>query len=68
MKLMTGSYICMQPHKYYLFAATGDGNYAKSARLYLEEMKELDINYSWLYDRFMKGSHCECIRSFYERL
>ena len=48
MKLMTGSYICMQPHKYYLLAATGDGNYAKSARLYLEEMKELDINYPWL--------------------
>ena len=32
-----------------LFAATGHINYAKSARLYLQTMKDLPKQYPWLY-------------------
>ena len=35
-----------------LFAATGHSNYAKSARLYLQIMKELPINFPDLYAQF----------------
>ena len=35
-----------------LFAATGHRNYAKSGRLYLEEMLQLQNTQPWLYDMF----------------
>lgn len=42
-----------------LFAATGHVNYAKSARLYLQQMRSLEINYPWLHKQFMEnGFHC----------
>ena len=41
-----------------LFAATGHFNYAKSARVYLQEMLDLPINYPWLYREFsINGFH-----------
>ena len=40
-----------------LFAAAGHGNYAKSARLYLQKMEELPENHPWLYQHFMEGKH-----------
>ena len=39
------------------FAATGHINYAKSARLYLQEMKRLPETHPWLYQQFMDGNH-----------
>ena len=42
-----------------LFATTGHINYAKSARLYLQKMAELETEYPWLYQQFSnKGFHC----------
>ena len=32
-----------------LFAATGHGNYAKSARVHLQQMLELETTYPWVY-------------------
>ena len=41
-----------------LFAATGHINYAKSARLYLQNMMELPEKYLWLYEQFSRhGFH-----------
>lgn len=40
-----------------LFAATGHINYAKSVRLYLQEMKKLPKTHPWLYQEFMNGNH-----------
>ena len=40
-----------------LFAATGHINYAKSARLYLQEMKKLPQTHPWLYNEFINGYH-----------
>lgn len=40
-----------------LYAATGHGNYAKSARLYLQEMMRLPETHPWLYALFFKGHH-----------
>lgn len=40
-----------------LFEATGHGNYAKSARLYLQEMNQLEHKYPWVFKNFMKGYH-----------
>ena len=41
-----------------LFAATGHSNYAKSARLYLQMMKELPTTFPDLYEQFShKGYH-----------
>ena len=42
-----------------LFAATGHINYARSARLYLQSMKSLNVDHPWLYNQFCKtGYHC----------
>ena len=41
----------------HLFAATGHINYAKSARLYLQEMRKLPETHPWLYQQFMDGNH-----------
>ena len=38
-----------------LFAATGRRNYAKSARLYVQQMNELESTHPWLYRQFMNG-------------
>ena len=38
-----------------LFAATGRRNYAKSARFYVQQMKELELTHPWLYRQFMNG-------------
>ena len=35
-----------------LFAATGHINYAKSAKLYLQKMADLETEYPWLYQQF----------------
>jgi len=41
-----------------LFAAAGHCKYAKSARLYLQMMLELPVDYPWLHDKFMhEGFH-----------
>ena len=41
-----------------LFAATGHCNYAKSARLYLEQMSQLPTDHPWLYNKFVQeGCH-----------
>jgi hypothetical protein len=40
-----------------LFAASGHRNYAKSARLYVQEMQELENAYPWLYMQFTAGLH-----------
>ena len=40
-----------------LFAATGHNNYAKYARLYLQDMKDLPVNYPWLHEQFLNGHH-----------
>ena len=41
-----------------LFAATGHINYIKSARLYLQTMKDLPKQYPWLYIQFAEeGCH-----------
>ena len=45
-----------------LFAATGHLHYAKSARLYLQQMQELPVNYPWLYDQFQQGYHSSVCR------
>ena len=42
-----------------LFAAAGHYNYAKSARIYLQMMVDLEHDYPWLYHQFsVKGFHC----------
>jgi len=40
-----------------LFAAAGHRNYAKSVRLYLQLMSELDETHPWLFDQFVRGGH-----------
>ena len=40
-----------------LFAATSHKNYAKCARLYLQEMEQLPEKYPWLHKQFMEGRH-----------
>ena len=40
-----------------LFAATGHINYAKSARLYLQEMRKLPETHPWLYAQFINVHH-----------
>jgi len=37
-----------------LFAATGHVNYAKSERLYLQQMCELEETREWLYSMFQE--------------
>ena len=39
-----------------LFAATGHMNYAKCARLYVQEMKRISQTYPWLYSQFMNDN------------
>ena len=41
----------------HLFSATGHLNYAKSARLYIQEMTTLPEEFPWLYQQFMSGFH-----------
>lgn len=40
-----------------LFAATGHHNYARSCRLYLQSLVELENNQPEVYDEFLKGNH-----------
>ena len=41
-----------------LYAATGHHNYAKSARLYLQMMNNLSLDYPWLYNQYTQhGFH-----------
>ena len=40
-----------------LFAATGDIHYAKSARLYVQEMRKLSSTHPWLHQKFVEGYH-----------
>ena len=41
-----------------LFAATGHINYAKSARLYVQNMQKLHVEYPWVYRNFaVNGYH-----------
>lgn len=44
-----------------LFAATGHTNYAKSARLYLQQMSDLPNTSPWLYQQFSAG-HFHSVR------
>ena len=41
-----------------VFAVTGYSNYAKSARLYVQQMQALPSTHSGLYEQFVKGYHC----------
>ena len=44
-----------------LFAATGHNNYAKSSRLYLQMMCNLETSHPWLYEMFAThGFHSVC--------
>ena len=44
-----------------LFAATGHINYAKSARLYVQNMQKLHVEYPWIYRNFaVNGYHTVC--------
>ena len=38
-----------------LLAATGHTNYAKSARLYVQEIRKLPDTHPWLHSQFMNG-------------
>ena len=40
-----------------LFSATGHINYAKSARLYLQLMRELPKSHPWLYEQLSTNGH-----------
>jgi hypothetical protein len=40
-----------------LFAATGHNNYAKSCRLYLQSIVDLETNHPEVYDHFIEGQH-----------
>ena len=40
-----------------LFAATCHIHYAKSARLYVQEMRKLPSTHSWLHQKFVEGHH-----------
>ena len=40
-----------------LFAATAHIHYAKSARLHLQNMLNLEESHPWVHDRFTKGFH-----------
>ena len=40
-----------------MFAATGHNNYAKSCRLYLQSIAELQKNQPEFYDKFLKGNY-----------
>ena len=40
-----------------LFAASGHINYARSARIYIQEMEELNATNPWLQEKFEKGFH-----------
>ena len=40
-----------------LLAATGHIHYAKSARLYVQEMRKLPQTHPWLYQQFMEEQH-----------
>ena len=40
-----------------LFAATGHINYAKSARVYVQQITELQQRNPWLYNKFQEGFH-----------
>ena len=40
-----------------LFEATGHIHYAKSARLYVREMRKLPSTHPWLHQKFVEGYH-----------
>ena len=40
-----------------LFASSGHINYAKSARMYIQQMQHLAEEYPWLYEKFVAGFH-----------
>ena len=40
-----------------LFAASGHPNYAKSARLYAQQMMSLSKKHPWLHEQFENGKH-----------
>ena len=40
-----------------LFASTGHINYARSARLYIQQMQSLQEDHPWLFEQFTKGEH-----------
>jgi len=46
-----------------LFASTGHIHYAKSARLYVQQMKKLPQTHSWLYQQFINEQHTVKITS-----
>ena len=40
-----------------LFASSGHFNHAKSARLYVQQMKYLFESHPWLHQQFISGNH-----------
>ena len=40
-----------------VFASSGHSNYAKSARMYIQQMQSLAEEYPWLYEKFVAGFH-----------
>eukprot|EP00794_Sanderia_malayensis_P019665 gene19665-21612_t len=63
LRLFNSLFIVMKENKevlsqmLHLFAATGHINYAKSARLYLQEMQKLPETHPWLHAQFTDGHH-----------
>ena len=46
-----------------IFAATGHVHYAKSARLYLQQMMELETDYPWVHKNFTENGYHNIRRS-----
>ena len=46
-----------------MFAATGHMHYVKSARLYLQQMMELETDYPWVYKNFTENGYHTIRRS-----
>ena len=46
-----------------IFAATGHVHYAKSARLYLQQMMELETDYPWVHKNFTENGYHTIRRS-----
>ena len=49
-------HVCATKSMLNLFAATGYNNYAKSCRLYLQSLSDLEQNHPDIYQKFLQGT------------
>ena len=49
-------HVCATKSMLNLFSATGHNNYAKSCRLYLQSLSDLEQNHPEIYQRFLEGT------------